>query len=293
MSDSENGGEQGDGDIEGPTVEPQATSLQVGLVPHTLSEAVTMARIFARSALISRALSGRPADVFATIMAGLELGLAPMASLRLIHVIKGKPALAADAMVALALSRGAAEYFICIESTAERATYETKRRGQPKRRMTFQLSQAKTAKLLEKADSNWATYPEAMLRARAKSALARDVYPDVLAGIYTPDELAEGIIEVEPEDVKPPPTEESAPRDPSAEAATLDEMVVVVRETRSIFGELDLWNKGGGGQPTGADTLPQLRARIEKLPEGLDRTAALSTLARLEARALVKEPRKK
>lgn len=274
------------------SIEANASKAATGLVPTNLNEAITMARIFARSVIIPDALRGKPADVFATIMAGVELGLAPMASLRLIFIIKGKPSLSADAMVALALSRGAAEYFICIESTAERATYETKRRGQPKRRMTFQLSQAKTAKLLEKADSNWATYPEAMLRARAKSALARDVYPDVLAGIYTPDELEDGTIDVEVDDVKPPPTEESAPRDPSAEAAVPSDVqgsldrIAITKETRGIFAEIESMQMPTAPSPNAA-TLAGLRARIEKLPEGLDRTAALSALARLE------KPRKK
>ena len=36
---------------------------------------------------------------------------------------------------------------------------------------------------------NWRKHPKAMLRARALSAIARLVYPDLLLGVYDPDEL--------------------------------------------------------------------------------------------------------
>jgi len=42
---------------------------------------------------------------------------------------------------------------------------------------------AKSAALHQK--DNWRTFPRAMLASRAKSELARDVYPDVLAGCFT------------------------------------------------------------------------------------------------------------
>ena len=40
-----------------------------------------------------------------------------------------------------------------------------------------------------KKPSPWHTMPDKMLRARAKSELARLEYPDLLAGLYTPEEL--------------------------------------------------------------------------------------------------------
>lgn len=162
----------------------------LAIVPTDIDGFGALAARFAKSALIPDALRNKEADVFVTLLAGHELGLPPMAALRGIHVISGKPILTADTMVALVLSSGACEYFILVEGDDESATYETKRVGAPhSSRQTWTMSDAKRASLLSNA--NWTKNPRAMLRARAKSILARDVYPDVLAGCYEEGEAAE------------------------------------------------------------------------------------------------------
>jgi hypothetical protein len=40
--------------------------------------------------------------------------------------------------------------------------------------------------------SNWDKYRATMLRWRAATELARAVYPDVVTGLYSPDEISEG-----------------------------------------------------------------------------------------------------
>jgi len=165
---------------------------KLALIPGSFEETKEMARTYAKSALLPAELRGKPQDVFVTLMAGRELGLQPMASLRMIHVIDGKPILSADAMAGVVISSGQCEYFRSVKSDGLIATYETKRRGQEPQRMSFTLEEAKLAGLLNRGPkSNWAKYPSAMLRARAKAALARDVYPDVLAGVYEPGEAME------------------------------------------------------------------------------------------------------
>lgn len=158
----------------------------LAIVPRTVDEVRTLAAQFAKSALLPPDLRGKEADVFVTILAGQELGLPPMAALRGIHVVKGKPVLSADSMVGVALRSGLAEYFSCVEENATSVTYETKRRGSPHpQRCTWTMDDARQAQL---GGDNWKRYPRAMLKARCKAALARDVYPDVLAGCYDDDE---------------------------------------------------------------------------------------------------------
>ena len=70
----------------------------------------------------------------------------------------------------------------------------TKRKGDPDPiSLSYTIDQAEQAGLLKPTrsgkPSNWQKMPRQMLRARAKSELARLVYPDLLAGLYTPDEL--------------------------------------------------------------------------------------------------------
>lgn len=140
------------------------------------------------------------------MMTGRDLGLSYTQALRMFHVIQGKPVLSADGMTAVCLQSPACEYFR-VEGDNEKATAFTKRRGQPEQSCTFTMDDAKRAGLTGK--DNWRMYPGRMLKARAKANLARDVYPELLAGLYDPDEMepappqrveviAEPVIEYDP-----------------------------------------------------------------------------------------------
>ena len=167
-----------------------------GLELSTVGDIDTMSLRLAKSELVPLAFRDKPANVFLALNMGLELGLSPASSLRAFHVIDGRPSLAADAMVAVVMSSGAARHFVCVESSERIAIYEAQRVGSPKPlRKSFSIEEAERANLLGK--DNWKKYPQRMLEARAKAALARDLFPDVLHGIYTPEEL-------EPE--PPPPS---------------------------------------------------------------------------------------
>ena len=131
-----------------------------------------------------------PEQAYAIILAGAELGFPPLVSLRSLHIVQGKPVLSAEAMVALVKKSPACMYFHLGESSSEKAVYETLRKGEPaSTRLSFSILQAKAAGLLQK--TSWRLYPDAMLRARCASQLARAVYPDVVGGIYHEDELDE------------------------------------------------------------------------------------------------------
>src|SRR5678816_486140 len=152
------------------------TQKALSIVPRTVDEVRNLARMFAASSLLPVDLRGKEADVFVSIIAGQELGLPPMAALRGVHVVKGRPILSADTMVGVVLGRGVAEYFSCVNESPTSVTYETKRIGAPSpQRCTWTLEDAKRAGL---HGDNWTKYPRAMLKARCKAALARDVYPD-------------------------------------------------------------------------------------------------------------------
>jgi len=158
------------------------------LIPSTYSEMQSISESFAKSSLLPEALRGKAADVFVQIAAGAELGLPPMASIRGVHIVQGKPVLAADTMVAIVLGSGLAEYFMCVAESDASVTYETKRRGAPvAQRTTWTWEDTKRAGLNTK--ENHRLHGRQMMKARAKAILARDAYPDVLAGCYDPDEV--------------------------------------------------------------------------------------------------------
>lgn len=162
--------------------------------PRSISEALQLAKLLVESKLLPRGVA-TPQAAFAIIATGRELGMSAMQSLRSIHVIEGKPTLSADLVAALCKSRGdVCKYFMLVESTATRATYETLRVGDPKpTTMSFTMEEAQRAGLASK--QNWKNYPAAMLRARCITALARAVYPDLAMGIYDEDELGPVAVE--------------------------------------------------------------------------------------------------
>ena len=141
---------------------------------------------------------GNQEAVLVTVMMGRSLGIDMMASLRGIHIIKGKPVMSGQLMLGLIHRSGLAKYFHIIESTDEIARYETHRHGEPKPvPMSFSIDDCHRAKLgLNKQGnwdeySNWAKYPRTMLRWRCVAELGRAVYPDVLSNCYTEDEKDE------------------------------------------------------------------------------------------------------
>lgn len=125
------------------------------------------------------------------LMAGRDLGLSYTQALRAFHVIEGRPSLSADGMVAVCLARrDVCLCFRVLESDDVHATVETQRAGDPPQKLTFTVADARRAGIV-KERGNWEKWPGRMCLARAKSFLARQVYPDLLMGLYDPDELRE------------------------------------------------------------------------------------------------------
>ena len=160
------------------------------LEPTTLRECYVLAGEMFKSRLFSA--YGTPQGVLSTILAGRELGLSAMASLRAFHIIEGKPTLSADLIRALIMQSGKAEYFRCTARDATHATFVTKRKGDPELAMTFTIDEGKAAWAKdEKAwkASGWGRNPADMCVARCSSKLARLVYADVVFNLYSPEEM--------------------------------------------------------------------------------------------------------
>jgi hypothetical protein len=162
---------------------------EMQLEPRSMREAKILASDMFSSRLFS-AYGTAPA-ILSTIMAGRELGLQAMASLRAFHLIEGKPTLAADLIRALIIKSGKAKFFRCSERTVERATFETQRGDDPPVSLTYTVEEKKADGPI-KPGSAWAKSPADMCVARASSKLARLVFPDVVHGLYAHEELENG-----------------------------------------------------------------------------------------------------
>ena len=165
-----------------------------------MADAVRLAQRMHDSRMFSA--YGTPQAVLSTILLGRELGMPAMGALRSVHVIEGKHSLSADLMVALVLKSGMAEYFQLVESTDSRPA-PSRRSGRAHRsrqRLSYTIEHGEAGGhwLLTRSGkpATGTKMPKQMLRARAKSELARLEYPDLLAGLYTPEELRDAKVEV-------------------------------------------------------------------------------------------------
>lgn len=160
-----------------------AVITDIEVVPRTMAELQTLATHAAKTRFFG---CETPEQALLIMMTGRDLGLSYTQSLRAFSVIKGRPSLTADGAVALCLAAPRCEYFRCVSADDTQATWETKRSGGEPVRSTFTIKDAERAGLNTEV---WKKYPKRMLSARAKIFLARDVYPEILVGLYDPDEL--------------------------------------------------------------------------------------------------------
>ncbi len=169
-----------------PPMRQLPTSFERQLEPSSISEAKDLANWMFQSKMFSA--YGTPQAVLSTILAGRELGLQAMASLRAMHVVEGKQTFAADYIRSRVLQSGLVEYFRCTERTADHATFVIKRKGDPEMALTYTIEEAAKAGLV-KPKGGWEKNPADMLVARASSKLARLVCPEVTFGIYAREEF--------------------------------------------------------------------------------------------------------
>lgn len=233
----------------------------------------------AKAAAVAKCFSAKTAEeAFMVLAVGNQYGLsAPQALMRL-SIIKGRIAPSADTLVGVLLSLDVCEYFEEIETTEEKSTWATKRKGRPERRSTFTMAEAKRAGLV-RPDSSWTSFPKRMLSARAKAFLARDVYPDVFAGMYTEEE-SDGI-QRDPVQYQPTVTM-AEPVEVKAEPAEQNEQVVI--EAKASPDKNTLWECR---QLPPLDSLQTMEAVDEQLKARID----MGELTRAEALELRKERR--
>ena len=112
-------------------------------------------------------------------------GLHPAIAMRDYHVIQGRPALKADAMLARFQQAGGFVKWDVYTDQEVTGTFSHPSGGSLA--VTWTISHAKSIGIANK--DNWKNYPRAMLRARCISEGIRAVYPGCVVGVYTPEEV--------------------------------------------------------------------------------------------------------
>ena len=126
------------------------------------------------------------------LMAQAE-GRHPMLAARDYHVIKGKPALKADAMLARFQIAGGKVEWQELTDTRACATFTHPQAGSVK--IDWDMDRARKAGLC--GNPTWQKFPRAMLRSRVISEGIRTAFPAVLCGFYTKEEVEDIIFDEE------------------------------------------------------------------------------------------------
>ena len=112
-------------------------------------------------------------------------GYHPALAARDYHIIQGRPTLKAETMMARFQQQGGKVEWKTLTDKEVTATFSHPSGGSAT--ITWTFEQAKQAGLTGK--DNWKNYPRAMLRARVVSEGIRTVFPGVVLGVYTPEEV--------------------------------------------------------------------------------------------------------
>jgi len=150
------------------------------LVP--FSEVQAMAEVAAGSKMFG---FKNPQEAMAIMLLCQAENLHPAVAMRDYHVIQGRPALKADAMLARFQQAGGSVQWK--DYTDEKVTGIFSHPAGGTLEVSWTLAKAKAIGIASK--DNWKNYPRAMLRARVASEGIRSVYPGCVVGVYTPEEV--------------------------------------------------------------------------------------------------------
>lgn len=207
------------------------------MIPY--SDMEKMATVIAQSGLFG---VKNPTQALALMLLSQAEGLHPVMAARDYHVIQGRPTLKADTMLARFQAAGGKVDWSEYTDTAVAGTFSHPSGGKIKVEWTMEM--ARKANLAGK--DLWKQYPRAMLRARVISEGIRTVFPGVLAGMYTPEEVRDmqdvkGEAETSgPNPIEPPPPVAAQDFDAEIEAITSKtELRKWLQETMRDYG----WHK--------------------------------------------------
>lgn len=129
-------------------------------------------------------------SMYMAILEGRALGMSAVVSLKNAYIVKGNIGWSARCLRGQCLKHPSCEYFDVIWDAEEKtATAIFRRKGRPEQRHMVTLTDAREREFF--GNPKWKTDPQSMLIACAEREAARLGWPDVVAGLWTPEELAQ------------------------------------------------------------------------------------------------------
>lgn len=171
----------------------QALKLQQTTLPSTvevtssLDETIRLGELLAQSGFFAD--SKQAAQCVVKILAGRELGIQPISSMVSVHIVNGKPVLAANLIASLIKNKRSGYNYRILEMSDKICEIEFFEGKESIGKSSFSMAEAQTAGITGK--DVWKKFPKNMLFARAISNGAKWFCPDIFNGaaVYTPEEM--------------------------------------------------------------------------------------------------------
>lgn len=207
----------------------QALSIFSGLANANPQEVMSCLTAFGQQLAQSRIMGIQtPGDGLVVAVTCAAEGITPLEFARTYHIIEGRPSMKADAMLAKFKAAGGKVKWLDLGDTEQKAEAEFTYAGDTVS-MAFTAEQAKkmVGDRFDKKDGNWFKLRPQMLRARLITTALRVIAPELVVGIYTPEEIEEFAAPAKP-------TAEQVAAKRESYAAMANEQPVVVTSTTTV-----------------------------------------------------------
>jgi hypothetical protein len=160
---------------------------------NSFNAAMKIATTLAKSKVVPASLQGKQDDIFAILAMGAEIGIKPMQALNSINVIQGKPTISPQLMMAMVRGKlpGA---IIDIKQNPETKSVTVKT-ARSKEELDAGLyyeamwDMARAERMGLAIKDNYVKQAKTMLTWRAVAEGCRMTFPDIIMGLYVPEEF--------------------------------------------------------------------------------------------------------
>lgn len=191
----------------------QAPPAVPSLVPANLGEAMRLAELMSKASLVPQHLQGKPADCFLVVEQSQRWGMSPFAVAQCTSSIRGKLMFEGKLVAAVINAQGGLSKRLAYtyegDGNERRVTVSGTLKGETEpRTVEVSLKDARTE------NGSWKSQPDQQLAYHGARVWARRHMPELMLGVYSPEEFDEPRPQVAP---APPPARRPAAAAPPVE----------------------------------------------------------------------------
>lgn len=164
------------------------------------SLALKMANALSSSTIVPKDYQGNIGNALIALEMSNRLGTSPLMVMQNLYIVNGRPAWSSQYIIAMINSskKYKTELQYCFEGQGDSLScyaFVEDHAGHEVKGPTITMEMAKAEGWVGKTGSKWKTMPEVMIRYRAASFFGRLNCPDMIMGIYSTEEVVDGIVD--------------------------------------------------------------------------------------------------